>query len=258
MATITGIQEFVIANQGSGADAVISYINEGPWSTSTSVTVVKIGADFYATVGESKTSASIKMLLSTAINTTDTTIVASGTFGLARNVNGFKVAVPADGGYIQIGAEVIKIGTVAFSDNTAGTATCGYQVDSTEPEGQGPPAFTPYTPIQDYTTVTFSGCTRAQKSTTAASHLVAADIDEILLGTVSIINYDKSAGTFNTYANTSQRYLTEDLILEPAPLPFNGQTVNCSAPYYESRITQHLIPIPEINVTLYTIASDES
>lgn len=258
MAIITDIQEFVIANQGSGADSVISYINAGPWSTSTSVTVVKTGAEFYATVGGSKTSASVKMLLSTAINTTDTTIVASGTFGQYRFTGGFKIAIPADGGYIQIGSEVIKVGTVAFSDNTAGTSTCGWQVGGNGQESPWPPPLTDYTPIPDYTTVTFSGCTRAQKSTTAASHLLNADIDEILLGTVSNINYDKGAGTFNTYANTSQRYLTEDELPIPALDPFQGVTVNCTAPYYETRVTQHLIPIPEANVTLYTVASDES
>ena len=253
MAVITDIQEFVIANQGSGADAVVNYINEGPWSTSTSVTVVKTGAEFYATVGASKTSSSVKMLLSVAIGTGDTTIVASGTFGQLRNPNGFKIGVPADGGYIQIGSEVIKVGTVAFSDSTPGALTCGYQA------GMQPPPLAPYVP-EDYTTVTFSGCTRAQKSTTATSHSLNDDVDEILIGTVSNINYDKSAGTFNTYANTSQRYLTEDVL---APLPSlswdsPGITANCHTPYYESRVTQHLIPIPEANVTLYTIASDES
>ena len=253
MAVITDIQEFVIANQGSGADAVVNYINEGPWSTSTSVTVVKTGAEFYATVGASKTSTSVKMLLTTPIGTGDTTIVASGTFGQLRNPNGFKIAVPADGGYIQIDADVIKVGTVAFSDTTPGTATCGYQA------GMQPPPLTPYAP-EDYTTVTFSGCTRAQKSTTANAHIINSDIDEILLGTVSNINYDKSAGTFNTYANTSQRYFTEDAISPPIPPAPDapGIVVDCLPPYYESRITQHLIPIPEANVTLYTIASDES
>lgn len=258
MAVITDIQEFVIANQGSGADAVVNYINEGPWSTSTSVTVVKTGAEFYATVGASKTSPSVKMLLTTPIGTGDTTIVASGTFGQLRSVNGFKIAVPADGGYIQIDAEVIKVGTVAFSNVTPGTATCGYQAGG---GGQFPlpPPFTPYTP-EDYTTVTFSGCTRAQKSTTANAHIINSDIDEILLGTVSNINYDKSAGTFNTYADTSQRYFTEDVLapLIPPPMDSPGITADCHAPYYESRVTQHLIPIPEANVTLYTIASDES
>ena len=113
---------------------------------------------------------------------------------------------------------------------------------------------------EDYTTVTFSGCTRAQKSTTATSHSLNDDVDEILIGTVSNINYDKSAGTFNTYANTSQRYFTEDVLAPLPTLSFDspGITANCHTPYYESRITQHLIPIPEANVTLYTVASDES
>ena len=199
------------------------------------------------------------MLLTTPIGTGDTTIVASGTFGQLRNVNGFKIAVPDDGGYIQIDSEVIKVGTVAFSNTTPGTATCGYQDGGGGGQWPPPPGLTPYAP-EDYTTVTFSGCTRAQKSTTANAHIINSDIDEILLGTVSNINYDKSAGTFNTYANTSQRYFTEDLLapIIPPPFPGPGTTVNCHPPYYESRITQHLIPIPEANVTLYTVASDES
>tara|TARA_R100000808_G_scaffold20226_1_gene43834 strand:+ start:1808 stop:2512 length:705 start_codon:yes stop_codon:yes gene_type:complete len=234
MAKIKNIKKIVLANSGSGADAVVTYVNEGPWSTASSVTVVELAGEFFAGEGASGNDWS----LDGTISNTATTVVVAGIFGGSlppQNENqglpyaGWSYPVlPTGGGRIMIGTEVIKYDTCTFSGNTA--------FDT------------------DYTTATLTSCTRGDRSTTAAGHTDGDTVKEILIGQVSNIEYDTVEANFNVWTSTTQVYYEMQGTTGPSINP----ALEPGVPEYVPRATQHLVPVSDASVTLYEVTGEQS
>ena len=232
MAKIKNIKKIVLANSGSGADAVVTYVNEGPWSTASSVTVVELAGEFFAGEGASGNNWSLDGTITDAA----TTVVVTGTFGgnLPQQFEqtpytGWSYPVPpTGGGRIMIGTEVIKYGACTFSGNTS--------LDT------------------DYTTATLTSCTRGDRSTTAAGHTDGDTVKEILIGQVSNIEYDTVEANFNVWTSTTQVYYemqgTTGTSINPSLEP--------GVPEYVPRATQHLVPVSDTSVTLYEVTGEQS
>jgi len=231
MAKIKNIKKIVLANSGSGADAVVTYVNEGPWSTAASVTVVELAGEFFAGEGASGNNWSLDGTITDAV----TTVVVNGTFGGNLPQQGEQTGyfgwswpvMPPTDGRIMIGTEVIKYGTCTFSGNSAQDT--------------------------DYTIATLTSCTRGDRGTTAAGHTDEDVVKEILIGQVSNMEYDTVEANFNVWTGTTQLYY------EMAGTLGNiGAGLPPGVPAYVPRATQHLVPVSDASVTLYEVTGEQS
>ena len=238
MAKIKNIKKIVLANSGSGADAVVTYVNEGPWSTASSVTVVELAGEFFAGEGASGNNWS----LDGTISNTATTVVVAGLFGgpspppppqqgaPPTPYSGWsRPVMPLTDGRIMIGTEVIKYGTCTFSGNILPDTT-------------------------HFIFATLTSCTRGDRGTTAAGHTAGDDVKEILIGQVSNIEYDTVEANFNVWTSTTQVYYE----MQGNIPPDINTSLAPGVPEYVPRATQHLVPVSDTSVTLYQVTGEQS